>query len=196
MTEESLFEELSRFLRIRDRASCFEILRRFRQEGGAQKDALGTLDRLRCHPGVIEDDVLDVMDIAGGWCMPCQNIWDTVLLNIDATGREGVVDCDLFRVEGFEYRDGKVALLPGIPQKMIAQHGIGDVSQGDAIELLFPDGTTERTTIDNYYVHVPAEPDETFDITKVPIVICLPADFVRAERVIEGTRVRLARGKG
>jgi hypothetical protein len=110
--------------------------------------------------------------------------------DVGALVEVGIVNVDLFRVEGFERKNGKLALLPGVPQEVIRKHRIGNVRQGDAIELCFTDGTSERTMIADYYVRVPMMPDEAFDVAELPIIICLPADFM-VERVTEGTQVRL-----
>ena len=53
-----------------------DVLREFKSNGGTQKDALDTLKSVREKASEqYEDRVLEVMDIASGFCAPHSKIW-------------------------------------------------------------------------------------------------------------------------
>ncbi len=58
-----------------------EIISRYKQCGGTQQDAYGTLEHIRCASieGISEDLLLDLMDFVTGFCSKNQRIWDKVL---------------------------------------------------------------------------------------------------------------------
>ncbi|MCZ6872694.1 MAG: hypothetical protein O7G88_04055 [bacterium] len=58
-----------------------EIVSRYKQYGGTQQDAYGTLENIRCASieGMSEDLLLDLMDFVTGFCSKNQRIWDKVL---------------------------------------------------------------------------------------------------------------------
>ena len=56
------------------------IISRYKQCGGTQQDAYGTLENIRCASieGMSEDLLLDLMDFVTGFCSKHQRIWDEV----------------------------------------------------------------------------------------------------------------------
>ena len=60
-----------------------EIVQRYKQCGGAQKKAYGTLEKIRQEysdePN--EELILDLMDFVTGFCSMDQRIWAEILLN-------------------------------------------------------------------------------------------------------------------
>ena len=59
------------------------IVLRYKQYGGTQKKAYGTLEKIRQEssdePG--EELILDLMDFVAGFCSIDQRIWDEILSN-------------------------------------------------------------------------------------------------------------------
>lgn len=57
------------------------IVQRYKQRGGTQKNAYGTLEKIRqgYREAPCEDLVLDLMDFVAGFCSKDQKIWDEVL---------------------------------------------------------------------------------------------------------------------
>ena len=60
-----------------DFGQCLEVLREFKVSGGKQSAAYDVLQELRMDQVTedAEDFVLEVMDIASGWCPPSKCIW-------------------------------------------------------------------------------------------------------------------------
>jgi hypothetical protein len=58
-----------------------DIVQRYKQRGGTQKTAYGTLEKIRqgYREAPCEDLVLDLMDFVAGFCSKDQRIWDEVL---------------------------------------------------------------------------------------------------------------------
>jgi len=60
-----------------------EIVQRYKQHGGTQKKAYGSLEKIRQEysdePG--EELILDLMDFVAGFCSTDQRIWDEILIN-------------------------------------------------------------------------------------------------------------------
>jgi hypothetical protein len=60
-----------------------EIVHRYKQHGGTQKNAYSALEKIRQEyredPG--EDLLLDLMDFVAGFCSTDQRIWDEILIN-------------------------------------------------------------------------------------------------------------------
>ena len=58
-----------------------EIVSRYKQGGGTQQGAYGTLENIRCASieEMSEDLLLDLMDFVTGFCSKHQRIWDEVL---------------------------------------------------------------------------------------------------------------------
>ena len=60
-----------------------DIVQRYKQYGGTQKKAYGTLENIRQEysdePG--EELILDLMDFVAGFCSTDQRIWDETLSN-------------------------------------------------------------------------------------------------------------------
>ena len=60
-----------------------EIVHRYKQRGGTQKNAYSTLEKIRQEygedPG--EDLLLELMDFVTGFCSTDQRIWDETLIN-------------------------------------------------------------------------------------------------------------------
>ena len=68
--EEGLMQNID-FLEFR------KILLLFKEEGGNQEDALKVLEDLRqkAENEEVEDKILEIMDIVGGWCRADLIIW-------------------------------------------------------------------------------------------------------------------------
>jgi hypothetical protein len=60
-----------------------EIVQRYKQWGGTQKNAYGTLEKIRqeCSDEPGEELILDLMDFVAGFCSIDQRIWDEILIN-------------------------------------------------------------------------------------------------------------------
>ena len=60
-----------------------EIVHRYKQRGGTQKNAYSALEKIRQEysedPG--EELLIDLMDLVAGFCSTDQRIWDEVLIN-------------------------------------------------------------------------------------------------------------------
>jgi hypothetical protein len=72
---ENLYQELLGALTSRQLDSCHQVLRNFQASGGHQADAYSVLETVRSCPDAVEDDVLDLMDIAADWCSADSQIW-------------------------------------------------------------------------------------------------------------------------
>lgn len=61
-----------------DFSQCLEVLREFKASGGKQSAAYDVLQELRMDQATeeAEDFVLEVMDVASGWCPKGRGIWD------------------------------------------------------------------------------------------------------------------------
>ena len=54
-----------------------QVLVDFKEAGGSQRDALDTLESMRnLRDPMFEDNILDMMDVAYGWCNQRYWIWD------------------------------------------------------------------------------------------------------------------------
>lgn len=99
----------------------------------------------------------------------------------------------LYMVCGHERKGNLVALLPGVPQQVIVDNRLGEVRQGDRIDLIRPDGSRLLASIYDYYIRFSIRPSADFDITNAPIVLCLSPEFSE-EQIPIGTFVELSSG--
>ncbi len=60
-----------------------EIVYQYKQHGGPQEKAYGTLEKIRQEYSAepCEDLILDLMDFVTGFCSKDQRIWDEILTN-------------------------------------------------------------------------------------------------------------------
>jgi len=96
----------------------------------------------------------------------------------------------LFRVEAHDTREGRLALLPGVPRELFVHPEVRTLQQGSVIGLRLPSGTVDEVSIADYYIRTSATPTEA-ELASAPIVLVLPEGVSREEAPV-GTDVEIS----
>lgn len=101
----------------------------------------------------------------------------------------GNMNLTLFRIEDFDDRDGKIALLPGVPRELLAHSEVRKLRQGSEITLRCPNGTRRQLRIADYYVRTPVLATKA-NLDSAPIVLVLE-EHVSRDQVPIGSEVQI-----